>query len=275
MTYRSLISLLVLAVAGCSAASDVTGTSTPPVTITPPPPGGPTVVKGAFNVRSTVDGGITYPYQVFVPAGYDATKKWPVILFMHGSGEKGSDNQAQIKVGLGPVVQAQAATFPAIVVFPQSPADEAGRVVFVRIATAALDATMTEFNADPARVYLTGLSYGGIHAFEVLYKNPTRFAAFVPISANICAFCIFGSPIPSMSQAAQSVVQKVPTLPVWQFQGSVDPNVPVADARTISTVFKSVDSGYQYTEYAGQGHAIWDQVYATPALFTWLYAQHR
>ena len=149
-----------------------------------------------FVTKSLTDGGTTYGYQVFIPANYNTTSgPIPVIVFMHGSVEKGSDNQAQTNVGLGPVVKANASSFPAIVVFPQGPAIEGtvGNEIFDRITVSALDRTLAEYSkADPKRVYLTGISYGGIRGYEVAYRNPTKFAAWVPISASICAPCISG-----------------------------------------------------------------------------------
>lgn len=268
MRIRSLLVLLALSAVGCGSADSLApgGGGTPP----------PGTLVG-FQARAVIDGGTTYPFQVFIPAAYDKTKKWPVILFLHGSTDRGNDNQAQLRNGLGPVVIAQASTFPAIVVFPQMAGGESvGRIAYTRTAVASLDSVLKEFSgADPTRVYLTGVSSGGIAAFEIAYKNPTKFAAFAPISANICGFCIFGTPIPTVQQSATTLAQTLSRLPVWQFQGTDDLSVPVADVRVITSIFKSVNPLDQYTEFAGMDHVIWDKVYATPSFWTWLYAQHR
>ena len=164
MNSRLLAVVSALILTACSGGSDLVapGCTNPngcPDTTTI----GPTNVQTGFVAKTYVDNGTTYKYQVFIPANYNAsTTRVPIILFLHGSGEKGSDNVAQTTIGLGPVVKANASTFPAIVVFPQAPATENSRDVFLQLAMATLNKTMAEYSkADATRIYLTGLSYGG------------------------------------------------------------------------------------------------------------------
>lgn len=248
--------------AGCGGA-----TATSPV----PPP---SAQLGAFNARSVTVGATRYAYQVFVPASFTTSRSWPVIVALHGSGEKGTDNQKQLGVGLGPVVSAQASTFPAVVVFPQMPAVEGGPP-FDPVVLAELDATMREFGGDPSRVYLTGLSLGGIVGYSVVSANPTRFAAFVPIAADICVVCVTGNASSPKQAVYTSVLTPMRDVPIWIFHGSADPNVPVDDARLIAQILTQLGAPVHYTEYAGAGHEIWDRVYASPDLMPWLLAQHR
>jgi len=277
MRSRLLLATVVLAVtAACGGSStDCVSTATDPCT-NPGGGGGGNVTTG-FVTKTTVDGSSTYAYKVFIPANYNAsTAKIPVIVFMHGSGEKGSDNVSQTNVGLGPLVKANASTFPSIVVFPQGPDGEGPpyNETFDRITVAALDKTLTEYTkADPTRVYLTGLSYGGIRGYEVAYRNPAKFAAWVPISATICAPCLSAGA--TQQQGFQLAAQGLKTVPIWEFHGQLDSQVSVNDSRAIETAFKGNGDPYTLTVYATGGHGIWDQVYARADLWTWLYQQKR
>ena len=271
-----LAACLSLAAAACGGSGvDCVSTPTSPCT---GPDGTPTNVTVGFVTKTVVDQGVTYGFQVFIPAGYNdvAVAKVPVILFMHGSAEKGSDNVKQTTVGLGPYVKARESTFPAIVVFPQGPAAEGSQLVFDRIAKAALQQVMAEYKkADPARPYLTGLSYGGLRTFEMASQNQTTFAAVVPISANLCGPCLTGVPTATFAQGVQFASNALKTIPIWQFQGALDTAIPVADARAIRDAFMAVSTVYKYTEYPTGAHDIWDTVYNDPQMWTWLYAKSR
>lgn len=279
MRSRLLAVPLVLAVAAAcggdggpsaNCVPSVTNPCTNPIDTT-----GQTTVTTGFVVKSIAVDGVTYAYQVFVPAGYNSsTTKVPVILFMHGSGEKGSDNVSQTNVGLGPVVKAQAASFPAIVVFPQGPAGEgAARAAFLKIGSATLDKTMSEYTkVDATRIYLTGLSYGGIAAFGVALASPTKFAALLPISATIAAV---DAGTATFSQAVSSAATALKPLPIWQFQGQLDTQVNPNDAQQIKSAFSANGDPYQLTVYPNGGHTIWDDVYARADVWTWLYQQKR
>jgi len=232
-----------------------------------------TVTTG-WVTKSMSVGGATYAYKVFVPANYNSVSSVPVILFMHGSGEKGTDNVKQTQVGLGPVVTAQAATFPAIVVFPQTPLGEGADPD--PLATTAMAQTLAEYTkSDTKRLYLTGLSFGGVHSFDLAYRSPTQWAAYVPIAATICPTCVTGTATTTFAQALQLVPPALKNLPTWQFQGELDPSISTAQVRQIDSAFVSLGANYKYTEYAGAGHEIWDTVYGTAAMWSWLWAQKR
>jgi len=280
MRNRVLAFAVAVGVAACSGGSgdapSCITTATCPDT-TGGGGGGGTVTTG-FVSKTFVDAGTTRGYQVFIPANYNSASvtKVPVILFLHGSGEQGTDNVKQTNVGLGPVVKAQAATFPAIVVFPQTPqADVIGNVAVDRIFATPLAITLAEYaKADTKRVYLTGLSLGGIHAYDVAYAAPTTFAAIVPISATICEQCVTGNNSATFTQGVNVVVPALKTVPIWQFHGQLDPNVPVTEDRQIAQAFQNAGATFdKYTEYAGAGHEIWDMVYADANMWTWLWAK--
>src|SRR5437773_9733398 len=116
-----------------------------------------------------------YHFRVFTPKGWSRKKKSPVILFLHGAGERGDDNLAQTKVGIAPAIQRQQDTFPFVVVLPQCPRSRWWTEPDMQaLALRALDQTVAEFNADPRRTYLTGLSMGGYGSWAIVAKNPGR-----------------------------------------------------------------------------------------------------
>jgi len=154
--------LLLMLIAGCSSA-----------------PRAPS--HGHFEARAVKVDGRTAHYQVFIPATATAAAgPLPVVLFLHGSGERGRDGVKQTHAGLGPYLRANP-QFPALVVLPQVPNDEEWSGANNRVALAALDATLAEFGADPARQYLTGMSMGGYGTWNIALAHPQRFAALVPV----------------------------------------------------------------------------------------------
>jgi predicted peptidase len=244
-----------------------------PIDNNPPTNTGPQTT--GFVTKSLVDNGVTYNYKVWVPASYNTASKVPVVLALHGSGGKGNDNVTQTTQGVGVVVRANP-NFPAIVVFPQGPAGEGNtRAIFVRISQIALSQTLTEYGKrDLTRVYLTGLSYGGLTTFDIAYANPNLFAGMIPISANLCGGCIFGSGVTD-AQGNVLWAAKVKSIPIWQFQGDQDSAVPVAGVRAEVNTFKAAGVPITYTEIAGGDHAIWDGIYGQQKTWDWLWAQHR
>ena len=234
---------------------------------------------GAFGDRTAVADGVSYPYRVFVPRAR-AKARPPVILFLHGSGERGSDGSRQTTVGLGPVVTRRARDFPALVVMPQAPVGGVWAGTPARAAIVALDDATKEFGGDPGRVYLTGISMGGYGTWEIALENPTRFAALVPICGGL-------RPIAAQPRIAVRAVAGLPGnvydnaaarlagIPTWIFHGSGDRSVPVAESRAMAEALRKAGAPVQYTEYEGVGHNSWDPAYAEPALWKWLFEQRR
>ena len=141
--------------------------------------------QARFFNRTVTSNGVVYHYVVSVPADWSAGRSWPMVLFLHGSNERGDDGVAQSKVGLARAVREHPERFPAIVVMPQcrpendwtSPAMEAQIL-------AALDASSREFHGDPQRTYLTGFSMGGYGTWALAAKYPKRFAAIVVVAVG-------------------------------------------------------------------------------------------
>jgi predicted peptidase len=269
MRFRPVISMVLLVGLVASGCRDSEGATaqTPPAAAVPQ-------IKN-FVRRTVVDRGVAYPYQVFLPAAFDSARKWPVIVALHGSGERGTDGEVPTRFGLGPVVRAQAATFPAIVIFVQIPLGDAGPDIGQRNAMRELDATLAEFHGDRDRVYLTGLSFGGTLAMNLAFQYTDRFAAFVPIASGMCPRCIADFSGAPRDQLYAVIGQRLRTLPTWIFHGEKDSRMPVEFGRQIARALESAGAPVRYTEYPGEGHDVWDKTYRNPELFTWLFAQRR
>jgi len=233
-----------------------------------------------FLNRTVMEAGEEYRYQVYVPADWNDHKKWPVILFLHGAGERGDDGLLQSDVGLGHAIRKNAAAFPFIVVMPQCRKGKVWTQPDMEAqALGALDRSIKEFHGDRERVYLTGLSMGGFGTWDLAAKYPGRFAAYVVICGGI-------SPLPQLPEIAVTLakehkvadpyaetVRLVGKTPVWIFHGDADPAVPVEESRKMKAALEAAHANVRYTEYAGVGHESWDNAYAEPDLVPWLLQQ--
>jgi pimeloyl-ACP methyl ester carboxylesterase len=142
------------------------------------------LANGAFNNRVIAVKDQRYFYKVFLPHDYTPDEKWPVIFALHGGRTRGVENVVQAREGIANVVREQAATFPAIVIFPQVPTRARGHE-FIAVDLAMIDAEMKALNGDRDRLYLTGSSFGGFTAFQMAFMYPERFAALVPVATGI------------------------------------------------------------------------------------------
>jgi MYXO-CTERM domain-containing protein len=218
--------------------------------------------------------GLTLPYRLFKVKNPTAGTKYPVILFLHGAGERGDNNTSQLMANAGATVwatDAHQAEHPAYVIAPQCPAGKqwvdtdwtlgSYSTTTVPVSdqlTTALeiaDAVATEFGTDPARQYITGLSMGGYGTWDAVVRNPTRFAAALPV-------CGAGDP---------TKADLIKLLPLWTFHGDADGTVPVKGSRDMVTALKAVGSTVQYSEYPGVGHDAWTMTYANEAVIDWLF----
>jgi predicted peptidase len=197
-------------------------------------------------------------YVLFIPKDYDGKKAYPLILFLHGAGETGDDGLKQTKVGLGPVVQKQADTFPCITIFPQAhkrgwgAESESGKQ-----ALAILNEVEKEYKVDKKRVYLTGLSMGGFGTWSLATAHPEMWAAIVPV-------CGGGDP---------KSAEKIKDIPCWVFHGDADNSVKVDLSRNMVKALEGAGGKPKYTEYPGVGHNSWVKAYDTKELYEWLLKQ--
>lgn len=217
-------------------------------------------VETGFLNRTLVHGSLVMPYVVYVPRDYTPTQKYPVILFLHGAGERGSDGIRQTQVGIGAAIRTYPERFPCLVVMPQCPADRWWRGEELEAAYQCLQQTLREFSCDPQRVYLTGLSMGGFGSWELAAKYPDAFAAVIPI-------CGRGNP----ADAA-----KLKNLPIWVFHGEADTLVPPTFSREmVEALQKAGSTRVKYTELPGVGHNSWDPAYSSAEVIRWLLEQRK
>jgi predicted peptidase len=220
-------------------------------------------------------------YYVYVPSDWRPTEKWPIIVFLHGGDERGTDPVRPTQVGLGPVVQATHGRFPAIVLFPQcapgrfwAMPDQEARVL------RAIDAAIAEWNGDPTRVTMTGNSMGGYGSWIIGAKHPEHFAALAPICGGVRP--PRGVPLPPEAPSfarepdpEAAVARRLIATPVWAFHGANDWVVPVEKSRRLVAAMRAAGAPIRYTEYRGVGHNSWDRAYAEPDLLPWLLQQKR
>lgn len=257
--FAPLLALLILALAGCQTVSTEPG--------------------GKFVKRTVVVQGESHSYQVFVPKRRTAGRLTPIVLFLHGSGERGGDGDKQLLAGLGPYVKAHTEDFPAIVVFPQAPENEEWMGKNVDMALAALDAATAEFGGDPKRTYLTGISMGGYGTWETALAAPQRFAALVPVCGAILApndyRALYVSEVVGADDPYAALAARLKHVPTWIFHGAKDDVVLPDDDRKTFAAFKAAGADVQYTEFPDANHNSWDATYNFDAMWAWLFAQHK
>jgi len=211
-----------------------------------------------FHLRTVKTDQGERKYAVYVPEGYDGTKVFPVILFLHGASNRGEDGAGPAQTGIGPAIFNRPHGVPALVVFPQARETWAAGSPDSNAALKALDDVMTSYATDPRRVILTGQSMGGRGSWELAAAHPERFAAVVPICG------------PGRPEGAT----KLKTLPVWSFCGDADANATVLGMRTMVETLERAGATPRLTEYRGVGHNSWDRAYNDDELIDWMLAQH-
>ena len=252
-------------------------------------------LETGFLKRTVAVGGGQRGYRVYVPENFDPKKKYPVVLYLHGSKHWGEDNEGQLE-GFGlpammrPGGRVETKLDPAMLssfigVFPQSRTKTPWSGEMAEYAVKALDQTVAEFKADPQRLYVTGFSLGGYGSWYVAAKYPGKFAAIVPVGGNIKiperfprAFLekYFPPDMLALYDAKDphaAFVKAAGKTPAWIFHGETDEQVPVSDARGTAEALKAAGASVRYTEYKGAGHFIFDRAYTEPGFWTWLLAQ--
>ncbi len=238
-----------------------------------------------FEKRTFSRDGKTLQYRISYPKDYKKSRRYPVLTFLHGSGERGSDNESQLTHG-GALFASDSVRegFNAIVIFPQLPSDSTwnyfsnkkdkssptGRSIdlsFMRTPTnpallvkLLLDSLVQKKVADPKRMYIGGLSLGGFGTFDMIERYPDFFAAAVPI-------CGGGD------TAMARVYGKKPA--IWIFHGDADKSVDVKNSRMNYAALQLAGADVKYTEYPGVGHNSWDNVFRETALLPWLLSKKK
>lgn len=221
--------------------------------------------------------GHTLPYRVLLPENYQTNKRYPVILFLHGAGERGSDNEKQLTHGSKIFLEDSfRKDYPAIVLFPQCPEDSYWASMNIdrgtypiktdfhyakkpnwplQAARDLVDTWIREGHGDADQIYIMGLSMGGMGTFESLIRWPKMFAA----AAAICG----GGDVRKAKRFAHKV-------PVWVFHGDADGVVPVVYSREMVQQLKDLHADVRYTEYPGVNHNSWDNAFMEKELLPWL-----
>ena len=196
-------------------------------------------------------------YLLALPESYaDSDAKWPLVVFLHGAGERG-DNLDLVKLHGPPKMVAQGRKFPFILVSPQCPAD--GWWPYQPVPE-LIDFIEKNYRVDPDRIYLTGLSMGGYGTWSFAARQPQRYAAIVPI-------CGGGVPY---------LMRGLGHLPIWVFHGDQDTAVPLEESERLVRVLKSIgNEKVRFTVFPKTGHNSWTQAYAMDELFEWMLARKR
>lgn len=224
---------------------------------------------GFINRKVNVNGSVS-KYVVYIPETYTPKQKWPIILFLHGSGERGSDGLTQTQVGLPSAIRQHPERWPFIVVMPQLPYlhHRWPDPDMMRVALASLDAAAREFHGDPQRTYITGLSAGGYGVWEIAKDNRERFAAIVPVCGGIhWPWIPGGRQEPGLAERYAHAIGRTP---VWIFHGAEDNVVSPKQADEMYEALKASGGNVRYFKLEGIQHNAWDRAYNNPALPGWL-----
>jgi hypothetical protein len=235
----------------------------------------PAQETGFLNRRIELHG-ITYRFQVYLPEEWrrDDHRLWPVILALHGRGERGSEGMWQTQIGLPQQVRDHPERWPFVIVMPQCPQPEYWTdPPMMALALAALDQESEEFHGDPDRTYLTGLSLGGYGAWELAKDGPHRWAAIA-----IAASGVFWSYAPERWEQAETLpaeyARAVGRTPVWLFHGTEDNVVKPRESELMFEALRAEGGNVRLWLYQGLHHDCWTRAYNEPELPRWLLA-HR
>jgi predicted peptidase len=211
-------------------------------------------------VKTTVDGeevSTTLRYLLFLPQGYadDAQKQWPLMLFLHGAGERGDDLE-KVKVHGPPKIVSAKPDFPFIVISPQCPTGK--RWEAAELAQ-LVDHVAGTYRVDKERMYITGLSMGGYGTWSIIAEHPKLFAAAVPICGG----------------GDSETAEKIGKLPIWAFHGAMDGVVPLSRSQQMVDAINQAGGSAKLTVYPEAGHDSWTETYDNPEVYTWLLGHKR
>lgn len=228
-----------------------------------------------FESRSVVVDGVRYPFQLLIPTR-EIDGVAPLVVFLHGAGERGSDNSKQLTwLPLAMAGEPMRDQFPCYLLAVQCPSEEKWVDVpwgdtdpspmpqspsrALRAVIAAMEQVERDKPIDRNRIYLTGLSMGGYGAWDLAMRMPSKFAACAPV-------CGGGDP---------SQVARLRDLPIWIWHGDKDAAVPVVRSRQMAEALRAAGSKVRYSELPGVGHDSWRQAYAADGVIPWLLSHTR
>jgi predicted peptidase len=200
---------------------------------------------------------VSLNYLVYLPQGYENDdKKWPVLLFLHGAGERGNDLNYLKRLG-PPMLIEQGIDFPFIVISPQCPLGQRWEPLEL---TALLDEVENIYRVDTTKVYLTGLSMGGEGVWRLIFTQPDRFAAIAPVCGRSSSYYLDAC--------------RIKDLPVWVFHGARDDVVSISESERIVNALKNCGSDVRFTIYPEGNHNAWTETYNNGELYKWFLEHH-
>lgn len=211
-----------------------------------------------FSYEKTAGG---LPYRLLMPGTYDQTRSYPLVIMLHGAGQRGVDNEKNLDIGSTLFLRDSIrSTYPALVVFPQTPSDQSWETPG---ASARLEELLTElkdtWRIDKARIYLGGISDGAGGVYALVPRNPDVFAA---------AFAIAGH-----GDVTKASSMKVPSW--WIFHGDQDQTNSPRRSEEMVRALKEVGASVKFTLYPGVGHPSWEQALSEPGLCQWLFSKRK
>jgi predicted peptidase len=231
--------------------------------------------KELFEAREFSAGDKKLLYRIMLPQDYDASRKYPLVLFLHGAGERGDDNTVQLVHGMNDFAKDEnREKYPCFVVAPQCPTGQQWANIdrsadkleqaeqpseTMQLTLDLLAALQKDYSIDNRRLYVTGLSMGGYGTWDVIQRLPGKFAAAAPICGG----------------GDESRAAKLVKLPIWAFHGDQDTAVKPEYSRQMIAAIKKAGGDPKYTEYEGVGHDSWVKAYSDPELMKWMFAQKR
>lgn len=218
-----------------------------------------------FVLTSVYSTEVQVRFLLYLPPEYGTeNKKWPLVLFLHGAGERGNDLKLVTKHG-PPKLIVEGKNFPFILVAPQCPT---GRMWQPHELLALLDKIQQEYAIDTNRIYVTGLSMGGYGTWALAVTAPERLAAIAPI-------CGGGIPA-AIYLANEERLNQLRRLPIWAFHGAKDPLVPVQESERMIEAFKRIGNvNVKLTIYPDAEHDAWTRTYENPEFYEWLLSNKR
>jgi predicted peptidase len=214
-------------------------------------------------------------YRLMKPEAYDASKKYPLVVFLHGAGERGNDNEKQLVHGVPQFASKEnREKYPCFLIAPQCPdnvkwvdvdwsADShkspAKMTDPSRLTIELIEKLVKDFPIDSKRIYITGLSMGGYGVWDLAARRPDLFAAAVPVCGG----------------ADLADAEKLKTMPIWAFHGAKDTAVKPSRSRNMIAALEKAGGHPKYTEYPDVGHDSWNPAYKDPELFKWLFGQKK
>lgn len=265
-----LLALVAALPAFAQSAPPAPAPATPPPAKSVPPPDPEWYAR--LDALAYTDGDFTLPYRLLKPSNPEPGKRYPLILFLHGAGETGTDNKKQLKNSVDEIIKRAEAREPIFLLAPQSRGWWAGvhwnldshvmpekPTQNLAAVVALLEQIEKAYPVDPKRIYVTGLSMGGLGTWDIICRYPEKFAAAVPVCGA--------------ADTAQA--PKLVHLPIWTFHGDKDTVIKVHRSRDMVAAIRAAGGNPIYTERAGLGHNAWDVAYKNDELYKWLFAQSK